>query len=286
MIGANTLERIPGPVLLFLAILSLQAGSAIAITIFPVFGPIGTMFLRMAFGALILIVIYRSDLVAALRQSPLAVLILGAIMTLQSAAFYEALDRIPLGIAVAIEFVGPLAVALVASRKPLDILFVLLTAGGIVLLTPLVSSDLDPVGLLWASVAGVGWASFVIVAKRLGRKLEGGVGLALAMSASAVLLFPFVGVQTLSILVGDVALLLPVFAVALLSGAMAFLFEFLTLKTMDMTSFGILVSIEPGIATLIGVVTLSESVDAYGWLAVGLITAASIGATLTRKPDS
>ncbi|MBT4907989.1 MAG: EamA family transporter, partial [Rhodospirillaceae bacterium] len=147
MIGANTLERIPGPVLLFLAILSLQAGSAIAITIFPVFGPIGTMFLRMAFGALILIVIYRSDLVAALRQSPLAVLILGAIMTLQSAAFYEALDRIPLGIAVAIEFVGPLAVALVASRKPLDILFVLLTAGGIVLLTPLVSSDLDPVGL-------------------------------------------------------------------------------------------------------------------------------------------
>ncbi|MDG2483307.1 MAG: EamA family transporter [Alphaproteobacteria bacterium] len=286
MIGANTLERIPGPVLLFLAILSLQAGSAIAITIFPVFGPIGTMFLRMAFGALILIVIYRSDLVAALRQSPLAVLILGAIMTLQSAAFYEALDRIPLGIAVAIEFVGPLAVALVASHKPLDILFVLLTAGGIVLLTPLVSSDLDPVGLLWASVAGVGWASFVIVAKRLGRKLEGGVGLALAMSASAVLLFPFVGVQTLSILVGDVALLLPVFAVALLSGAMAFLFEFLTLKTMDMTSFGILVSIEPGIATLIGVVTLSESVDAYGWLAVGLITAASIGATLTRKPDS
>jgi len=112
MIGAHTLERIPGPVL---AILSLQAGSAIAITLFPVFGPLGTMFLRMAFGALILIAIYRSDLGAALRQSPLAVLILGAIMTFQSAAFYKALDRIPLGIAVAIEFVGPLAGARLIS---------------------------------------------------------------------------------------------------------------------------------------------------------------------------
>ncbi len=279
----GALERIPAPALLIGAIISLQVGSAFAITLFPHFGPAGTMFLRMAFGALLLVGIYRAALLGAARKQPMGVVILGLTMTVQSACFYEALDRIPLGLAVAIEFLGPLGLALVTSRRPMDAAFVVIATVGVLLLTPLGGGDLDPVGMAWAGGAGLGWACFIVASKRLGKALDGGVGLALAMSVSALVLMPFVGPQTLAILSDDLALLVPVLAMALFSGAVPFLFEFLALKRMTMTTFGVLIAIEPVIAALVGVIALGDILTTRAWIAVAIITAAALGAAVLEN---
>lgn len=140
----SRLDRIPATLLLLLAILSIQLGAALAITLFPVYGPLGMLFLRMTIGGLLLCALYRSTVSAALRQAPAGILALGLTMAVQSGCFFEALSRIPLGIAVAIEFLGPLVVALIASRRLLDVLCVLLAATGIALLTPSIGANLDP----------------------------------------------------------------------------------------------------------------------------------------------
>ena len=207
-------------------------------------------------------------------------IVLGLIMTAQTACFYEALDRIPLGLAVAIEFMGPLALALVTSRRLMDAVFVAVAATGIVLLTPIVGGDLDPVGLAWSRGSGLGWACFIVASKRLGKALKDGVGLALAMSVAALVMFPFTGPATLSVLAGDLSLLVSVLALALFSGAVPFLFEFLALKRMTMTTFGILIAIEPVTADLIGVIALADVLSLRGWIAVAVITVAALGATV------
>jgi inner membrane transporter RhtA len=171
--------------LLLLAIVSIQLGSALAITLFPVYGPLGMLFLRQALGGVSLCLLYWAGLAGALRQAPFGILLLGLAMSVQSATFYEALARIPLGIAVSIEFLGPLAVALLTSRRLVDMLCVLLAAGGILLLTPAIGANLDPVGVAFAFAAGAGWACFILVSRRLGQLVEGGVGLAMAMPSPA-----------------------------------------------------------------------------------------------------
>lgn len=184
---------------------------------------------------------------------------------------------------MAIEFLGPLGLALVTSRRPMDAAFVVIATVGVLLLTPLGGGDLDPVGMAWAGGAGLGWACFIVASKRLGKALDGGVGLALAMSVSALVLMPFVGPQTLAILSDDLALLVPVLAMALFSGAVPFLFEFLALKRMTMTTFGVLIAIEPVIAALVGVIALGDILTTRAWIAVAIITAAALGAAVLEN---
>jgi inner membrane transporter RhtA len=131
---------------------------------------------------------------AAFRQAPIGILGLGLIMAAQSGSFFEALARIPLGVTVAIEFIGPLSVALIASRRLLDLLCVLLAGAGIALLTPSIGSSLDPVGVMLAFGAAAGWACFILLSRRLGQVVEGGAGLALAMAIAGLVLFPIAGV--------------------------------------------------------------------------------------------
>ena len=280
------LERVPPTLLLLLSILSIQLGSALAITLFPLYGPLGILFLRQAIGGVVLCVLYRAALARAFRQAPLGIVLLGLTMSVQSGVHYESLDRIPLGIAVSIEFLGPLGVALVTSRRLVDVLCVLLAAAGILLLTPAVGTSLDPVGVLLALGAAAGWACFILVSRRVGRSLEGGVGLAMAMAVSGLLLFPVAGVEAATAVAANPATFVAVAGVALFSAAIPLLFEFLALRTMPARKYGVLVSIEPVVATVVGAALLADRIDLRAWIAIVLISLASVGVALLSKPDS
>jgi inner membrane transporter RhtA len=278
------LEHIPATYLLMIAICALQIGSVLAISLFERFGPLGTLFLRMSVAGLMLCIFYRAAVRSALQQAPLGILLLGAAMTLQSGTFYEALARIPLGVAVSIEFLGPILVALATSRRWIDVVCVALAAFGVFLFTPSVNS-IDLVGVIFALGAAAGWALFIILSRRLGKALEGGVGLALAMTVSGMILFPLIGLRTIPA-VADTPESIPVILlVAVFSAAIPLLFEFLALKTMPPRKFGVLIALEPVIATIAGVLFLADKIGLRSYLAIFLITLASILiALLDRAP--
>jgi inner membrane transporter RhtA len=284
--ATSRLDRAPATLLLLLAILSIQLGSALAITLFPTYGPLGMLFLRMTIGGLLLCALYRSTVGAALRQAPVGILALGLTMAVQSGSFFEALSRVPLGITVAIEFLGPLSVALIASRRLLDVLCVLLAAAGIGFLTPSIGASLDPVGVMFAFAAGAGWACFILLSRRLGKIVEGGASLALAMTVAGLILSPFVGVGAIAGVVAHPETIIVIAGVVLFSAAIPLLFEFLALKTTPARKYGVLVSLEPVVATLVGIVMLSETVGVRAWIAVLLITLASIGVALLHKAET
>lgn len=280
------LDRMPPAVLVVLAVVSIQLGSALAITLFPLYGPLGVLSLRMALGGICLCALYRGALAAALRQAPLGILVLGLAITAQSAMYYEALNRIPLGITVSIEFLGPLGVALATSRRAVDVLCVLLAAAGIALLAPGIGTSLDPLGVAFAFGAAVGWACFILLSRRLGRTVEGGVGLALAMAVSGLVLFPVAGIQATAILFANPGTLVAIAGVALFSAAIPLLFEFLALRSMPARNYGVLVSLEPVVATVVGIVVLAETIDLRAWIAIVLISLASIGVALWGSSDA
>lgn len=277
------LDRVPAPLLVLMAVLSIQLGSALAITLFPVFGPLGILFLRMALGGAVLCLLYRKQLVPALRRAPFAILLLGLVLTVESAVFYAALARIPLGITVSIEFLGPLGLALVTSRRKVDVLCVLLAAAGILLLTPAIGTSLDPFGVFLAFCAGAGWACFILTSARLSRKVEGGVGLALAMAVAGLVLLPVAGIEALQDAAARPDTLPAIVGVALFSAAIPLLFEFVALRTMPPREYGVLVSIEPVVATVIGAVLLAETIGLRGWGAILLISLASAGVAYFRR---
>ena len=171
-------------------IVSVQVGAAIATTLFDEVGPGGAVFLRIFFAAIVLMAIWRP----ALRLPEAGakdVLALGVILGVMNLSFYESLDRIPLGIAVTLEFVGPLTVAVIGSRRRLDLLWVALAAAGLLLLSPVPGSDLDALGCAFALFAGACWGLYIPVTARVGRALPGGAGLAIAMVIAAAVTLPF-----------------------------------------------------------------------------------------------
>jgi inner membrane transporter RhtA len=257
-----------------------QFGAALAKTLFDDLGPGGTAFLRVAFAAVMLVALWRPQL----RDRPPRELLLAAGFGLSLAgmnlSFYEALDRIPLGVAVTFEFVGPLGVAVAASRRPLDVLWAALAAAGILLLSDFGDfSGLDSAGVGLALLAGAFWAAYILLSARTGRVFPGGTGLALAMIVASVVLVP-VGVAD-----GGDALLQPHLlalgaAVALLSSAIPYSFELEALRGLSEGVFGVLMSIEPAMATLAGFVVLGQDLGARDLFAIVLVVAASAGAAL------
>lgn len=280
------LHRVPPTLLLLLSIVSIQLGSALAITLFPIFGPLGILFLRAAIGGAFLCLLYQAAIAAALRRAPLGIALLGLTMAMQSGVHYEALSRLPLGIAVSIEFLGPLGVALALSRRLVDVLCVLLAAAGILLLTPKIGTSLDPAGVAFAAAAAAGWACFILLSRRLGQSVDGGVGLALALTISSLLLFPIAGIQATADVAANPATLLAVVGVALFAAAMPFLFEYLALRSMPARKYGVLVSLEPVVATLVGAVLLQDALDLGAWIAIVLISLASVGVALASKTEA
>lgn len=272
---------VPPVGLVVLGILSVQVGAAFAKGLFPALGPYGTVFLRLALAALVLMVVWRPRVRGHSGRDYLLVLLFGLIFAVMNMSFYAALERLPLGVAVTVEFVGPLGVAVFGSRRLLDLLWAVLAAGGIVLLTPLSGVQIDPLGLALALLAGLCWAAYILISVRVGQSFPGGTGLALATAVGAVLVAP-IGIWQGGPQLLDWSLLATGAAVALLSSVIPYSLELEALRKLPARVFGVLMSIEPGIAAIVGFVVLAEALGERELLALGLITAASIGATRFR----
>jgi inner membrane transporter RhtA len=274
-----------------MAIASVQLGSAIATHLFSALGPGGAAFLRLAFAALVLFPITVSLSIRTpgtrLRGHPLAHYLLAAIFGLTVAtmnlSFYSALNRVPLGVAVTLEFVGPLSVAVAGSRRLLDLLWVCLAAAGIILLAPWGGVALDPLGVLFALFAGVCWACYILLSARVGRVLPGITGLSVAMLVGAIVLLP-VGLLQAGQHLTRPGFLLAGAAVALLSSVIPYSLELEALRSMPTRVFGVLMSLEPAVAALVGFVILRQVLNPRALIALVLVTAASLGASRDGPP--
>lgn len=271
--------------LVLAAIVSVQSGAAVAKSLFGELGPLGTVFLRLGFAALVLTALWRPTL-AGLRGARLRdVILFGVALAGMNTSFYLALERIPLGIAVTLEFVGPLGVALAASSRRFDVLWALLAAAGIVLLSPAPGGDIDGAGALLALLAGGFWAAYIVFSQRSGRSFAGGQGLALAMALAAVLLLP-AGIADAGGALARPELLAAGFAVAMLSSAIPYSLELEALRRLARGTFGVLMSLEPAAAAAVGFVGLDEGLSARELLAIALVVIASAGALRTSAPPA
>jgi len=267
------------------AVASVQIGAAIATTLFDELGPGGAVLLRTGFAAVALLLFWRPQIRG---KSPVQVrdaVLYGLTLAAMNLSFYAALDRIPLGIAVTLEFTGPFAVAVAGSRRPSDLLWVALAAAGIVLLSPGVHGSLDVTGSLLALVAGACWATYIVLAARVGRAFSGGQGLTLAMVVATVVLLPS-GIVAGGSHLGDPGLLASGLAVALLSSAIPYSLELEALRRLPKGTFGVLMSMEPAVAALVGLVALGQDLSAEEVVAIGLVVAASAGALSAARTPS
>ena len=264
-------------VLVLGAISSVQFGAALAKTLFDEIGAGGTVFVRVLFAALVLALIWRPRVAGLGRREGLLAVLFGLTLAGMNLAFYSALDRIPLGITVTLEFVGPLGVAVVGSRGALDLLWVGLAAAGILLLSDFGTTDLDGLGVALALFAGCLWAAYILLSARVGQVFPGGSGLALAMVVAAVLLCP-VGVADAGAALFVPWILAAGAAVAILSSVIPYSLELEALRRMPPGVFGVLMSLEPGVAALAGFVVLGEELVPRELVAILLVVAASAGA--------
>jgi inner membrane transporter RhtA len=263
------------------AVTSLQFGAGFAATLFDDLGPAGAAFLRLAVAAIVLLLAWRPRLrgrpAPDLRLAVLFGLTLGAM----NVSIYESFARIPLGIAVTVEFVGPLAVAVVGSHRRLDALWIVLAAAGIVLLADGGgTAGVDALGIAYALAAGAAWAAYILLSQRTGRVWPGGSGLAVAMAVGALLAAP-IGIAQAGSALLEPRLLGAGAIVALASSVIPYSLELEALRRLPARVFGILMSLEPAVAALAGLVVLGQTLALRDWLAIGLVVAASAGATAT-----
>ncbi|MGZ6012770.1 MAG: EamA family transporter [Caulobacteraceae bacterium] len=272
----------PGPAASILALLgsmvSIQVGAALAQHLFPLVGAQGTTALRVGLAALILLAIRRPRL-KGLRGRDLGALgLYGACLGLMNLCFYLALRTVPLGVAVAVEFTGPLVVAAASQRSRLDILWLVLAASGLLLLTPLGGQALDPMGLLLALGAGVFWGLYIPFGQAAAR-IGGGAATAFGMVVAAVIVIPF-GVASAGMRLLDPAALPLALAVAVLSSALPYSLEMFALPRLPRATFGTLMSLEPAIGALSGFLLLGQQLSLRQGAAIAAIIAASAGAAL------
>ncbi|MDQ3789716.1 MAG: EamA family transporter [Actinomycetota bacterium] len=277
-LAGRALGAVPPPAQVLAGILSVQVGAALAKQLFGVVGSAGTVALRLFFAALVLLVVWRPTMRIG-RPAWTVVAGYGLVLGAMNLCFYLALAKIPLGIAVTIEFLGPLAVAIGGSRRWLDGLWALFAAGGVVLLTE-GRGDLHIVGILFALGAAVCWASYILLSAALGRHSSDGGGLALGMALAALVVAP-VGIVDSGTALLEPWVLAVGFGVALLSSVIPYSLELEALRKIPPRVFGVLMSLEPAVAALVGLVVLREVLTSLQWVAVLLVVAASVGATRT-----
>jgi inner membrane transporter RhtA len=279
-------DRVPPPALVVGGILSIQFGAALSVTLFDDVGAGGASLLRLGFAAAIMLALTRPQ-VREHRSSDLRLAVLfGLVLGGMNYTFYEALDRLPLGVAVTIEFVGPLGVAVLTSKRRLDLVWAALAAAGILLLAdPFGSGDgVDPVGLAFILAAAAFWASYILIAQRAGTRFDGMTGLALAMAVSV--LVPLVPglVQGGGDLLSPEILAIGV-AVALASSVIPYALETEALRRLPANVFGIFMSLEPAVAALAGLIVLGQSLGLVDLVAMALVVTASIGVSRARRRD-
>jgi inner membrane transporter RhtA len=275
--------RLAAVPLVLAGIVSVQVGAAVATELFDELGPVGTVFVRLAFAAIVLAAIWRPAWAGLRGEHARYVWLFGISLAAMNTSFYLALDRIPLGIAVTLEFVGPLGVAFAATHRRLDLVWAGLAAGGILLLSPGLGDGLDALGVVLALVAGAFWGAYILLAQRIGRAFSGGSGLALAMVVGAALLVgPGIAEGGAELL--DLGVLAAGFGVAMLSSAIPYSLELEALRRLPAGVFGVLMSLEPAVAATVGFVLLEQGLDATEALAIVCVVVASAGALGSSPP--
>ncbi|MBO3457683.1 EamA family transporter [Aetokthonos hydrillicola Thurmond2011] len=272
----NTDPLLPPTSIVLLSIGSTQLGSAIAKSLIKELNPIAVLFLRLGFAAIVLLILWRNQIKGNIRSNYRCLILFSLSLALMNLSFYAAIDRIPLGIAVTIEFVGPLSIAIANSRQFLDLVWVLLAAVGIVLLAPTGGLLLDPIGIGLALLAGTFWSAYIFLSARVGKALPGGAGLALAMGLAAVVLLPG-GVVAGGSAFLNPKLLLVGFGVAMLSSAIPYSLEMEALRFLPTRVFSVLLSLEPVAAALMGFLVLKETLTLRAIVAILLVTIAAVG---------
>ncbi|MBJ9977320.1 threonine/homoserine exporter RhtA [Pseudomonas sp. S75] len=272
--------------LLLIAMASIQTGASLAKSMFPVIGAQGTTALRLIFASVIMLALlrpWRAKLNASTLRS---VIIYGLALGGMNFLFYMSLRSVPLGIAVALEFTGPLAVALFASRRPLDFLWIALAVAGLLLLIPSgqTSAPLDLTGAAYALGAGVCWALYILYGQRAGA--ENGIQTAALGVLIAALFIAPIGIVHAGSALLTPALLPVALAVAVLSTALPYSLEMVALTRMPARTFGTLMSIEPAFGALSGLLFLGEVLSLTQGLAILAIISASVGATLSMRKQS
>ncbi|WP_433270504.1 EamA family transporter [Actinosynnema sp. CS-041913] len=279
---ARAFGAIPPPALVLLGVVSVQVGAAVAKQLFTMAGSAGTVTLRLVLAAVVLLVVWRPSFRMD-RRTLLVVAGYGLVLGVMNLTFYQAIERIPLGAAVTIEFLGPLAVAVLGSRRWLDGLWALLAAVGVLLLTR-ADGGLELTGVLFALAAAVCWAAYILLAAALGNRTSDGKGLALAMVFGALVALPF-GVADAGAALLDPVVLIAGLAVALLSSVVPYSLELEALRRIPPRVFGILMSLEPAVAAVAGLILLHEALRPAQWVAVCCVVLASVGATRSARPE-
>jgi inner membrane transporter RhtA len=265
---------------------SVQGGAAVAKTLFPELGPPGVVFLRLLFGALALWAIARPQIRGRSRADLQLVVVLGVVLVSMNMSFYESIARLPLGIAVTIEFLGPLSVAVAFSRRPVDLVWVVLAGSGVALLANAGGTggtSLSTAGIAFAAIAGLFWALYILLSVRVGRRWPGPTGLAPAMVVGGLIALPW-GVISAGDNLGDPQLVGAAVGVGLLSSALPWSMELEALRRLPPAVFSVVLSLEPAVAALTGFVFLHEHLSARSWIAIGLVVLASAGAARRQRP--
>lgn len=259
------------------SIVSVQSGSALATGLFDSVGTAGAVFLRATFGAIALLLFTRGAPLRVREWPHRDVWLLSVSVAAVNLFFYAALDRLPLGITVTLEFVGPLGVAILGSRRPRDVVWVVLAAAGIVLLSDGGGSGIDGLGVALALTAGFFWGAYIVLSDRVGALAPGPGGATMAAVLSALMVAPLGIAQGGTDLLAASTLLAGA-AVGVLSTAIPYAAEMEALRRLPRAVFGVLMSLEPAVAAAIGFIALSQGLEALEILAIGLVVIASAGA--------
>jgi inner membrane transporter RhtA len=272
------LARAPSGGLVVSGITSVQFGSAIAATLFSRIGPGGAVLLRLLSATIVLTALWRPRLRGRPRSDLVAAVAFGLVLAGMNLSFYHAIHRIPLGVAVTLEFVGPLTVAVAGSRRAVDVLWVALAAAGILALARGQAHGLDLLGAALALIAGALWGAYILLNARIGRTFERGTGLALAMFVAALAALPAGVIEGGKHLLTLHSLALGS-AVGMLSSAIPYSFENEALRRIAPSVFGVLMSLEPAMAAVAGLIVLGQALGLRAVLGIALVVCASVGAS-------
>lgn len=267
---------------MLIGIASVQFGAGVAKNLFDEISPTGMVLLRLAASALVMLLIARPRLRGRDRADWLTVLGFGVSLGLMNWAIYQSFSRIPIGIAVTIEFIGPLVLATLGSRRARDLVWVGLAATGVALLGA-ERTDLDLVGVAFACLAGASWAGYILLSAHTGRRWEGLDGLTVASVVAVLLLSPALA-GTDHDPFGDPRILVLGAVVGLLSSVIPYSLELVALRRITPALLGVLMSLEPAAAALAGLLIVSEELSLVQWTAIGCVVVASIGATRATTP--
>jgi inner membrane transporter RhtA len=276
-------EAIPPVWLVMVSIVSVQTGAGVAKNLFEELPPAAVVWLRLLTSAVLLVLLVRPALRARSRTDWLVVVGYGVALAMMNFLIYQAFARIPLGIAVTIEYLGPLAIAILGSRRRIDLLWAGLAGLGVVALG-LESGSMDPLGILFAVLAAVAWAGYILLSAATGQRFSGASGLAFASVVGVVIMAP-AGIAEGGAALLDWRLLLFGLVVGVLSSIVPYTLELNALRRMPPRVFGVLMSLQPAAAAVVGLVLLGELLSPWQWFAVGCVIVASAGSTRTSARE-